>query len=47
MDSRATLMTERVGSGLVRALYATYVSYLPVEHSPTRCRSMATRVACL
>jgi UDP-2-acetamido-2,6-beta-L-arabino-hexul-4-ose reductase len=30
-DSRATLMTERVGSGLVRALYATYVSYLPVE----------------
>jgi UDP-2-acetamido-2,6-beta-L-arabino-hexul-4-ose reductase len=30
-DSRATLMTERVGTGLVRALYATYVSYLPVE----------------
>lgn len=30
-DSRATLMTERVGVGLVRALYATYVSYLPVE----------------
>ena len=30
-DSRNTLMTERVGSGLVRALYATYVSYLPVE----------------
>jgi UDP-2-acetamido-2,6-beta-L-arabino-hexul-4-ose reductase len=30
-DSRATLMTERVGSGLVRALYATYVSYLPPE----------------
>ncbi|GAA4012838.1 UDP-2-acetamido-2,6-beta-L-arabino-hexul-4-ose reductase [Actimicrobium antarcticum] len=30
-DSRTTLMTERVGSGLVRALYATYVSYLPVE----------------
>jgi UDP-2-acetamido-2,6-beta-L-arabino-hexul-4-ose reductase len=24
-------MTERVGAGLVRALYATYVSYLPVE----------------
>ena len=23
-------MTERVGTGLVRALYATYVSYLPV-----------------
>ena len=30
-DSRATLMTERVGTGLIRALYATYVSYLPVE----------------
>jgi UDP-2-acetamido-2,6-beta-L-arabino-hexul-4-ose reductase len=30
-DSRATLMTERVGAGLVRALYATYVSYLPPE----------------
>ena len=29
-DSRDTLMTERVGTGLVRALYATYVSYLPV-----------------
>jgi UDP-2-acetamido-2,6-beta-L-arabino-hexul-4-ose reductase len=30
-DSRATLVTERVGTGLVRALYSTYVSYLPVE----------------
>jgi len=30
-DSRTSLMTERVGTGLVRALYATYVSYLPVE----------------
>jgi len=30
-DSRQTLMSERVGTGLVRALYATYVSYLPVE----------------
>ncbi len=30
-DSRVTLMTEHVGTGLVRALYATYVSYLPVE----------------
>lgn len=30
-DSRDSLMTERVGTGLVRALYATYVSYLPVE----------------
>ncbi|PUE17950.1 capsular polysaccharide biosynthesis protein CapF [Limnohabitans sp. WS1] len=30
-DSRSTLMTERVGTGLVRALYATYVSYIPPE----------------
>ena len=30
-DSRSTLTTERVGTGLLRALYATYVSYLPVE----------------
>ncbi len=30
-DCRTTLMSERVGTGLVRALYATYVSYLPIE----------------
>lgn len=30
-ESRGTLMTERVGTGWIRALYATYVSYLPVE----------------
>lgn len=30
-NSRDTLMTERVGTGLVRALYSTYVSYLPLE----------------
>lgn len=30
-DSRASLTTERVGAGLVRALYATYMSYLPPE----------------
>ena len=30
-DSRSTLMTERVGTGLVRALYSTYLSYLPPE----------------
>ena len=29
--SRSTLMTERVGSGLARALYSTYVSYLPTK----------------
>ncbi|KQY84845.1 NAD-dependent epimerase/dehydratase family protein [Brevundimonas sp. Root1423] len=28
-ESRASLVSERVGTGLVRALYATYVSYLP------------------
>ena len=30
-NSRDTLTIDRVGTGLVRALYATYVSYLPVE----------------
>lgn len=30
-DSRSSLVTERVGAGLVRALYSTYVSYMPVE----------------
>lgn len=30
-ECRSTLMTERVGIGLVRALYSTYVSYLPAE----------------
>lgn len=30
-ESRNTLETERVGAGLKRALYATYVSYLPIE----------------
>ena len=28
---RSTLVTERVGTGLVRALYATYISFLPPE----------------
>ena len=28
-NCRGTLVSERVGTGLVRALYATYVSYLP------------------
>lgn len=30
-ENRNNLVTERVGTGLVRALYSTYVSYLPVE----------------
>lgn len=30
-DSRRSLVTERVGEGLTRKLYATYVSYLPTE----------------
>lgn len=30
-DSRTTLVTEAVGTGLTRALYSTYVSYLPPE----------------
>ena len=28
---RESLITERVGTGLIRALYATYMSYLPME----------------
>lgn len=30
-NCRSTLLSERVGTGLTRALYATYVSYLPVS----------------
>ena len=30
-ESRKNLITERVGSGLVRALYSTYMSYLPTN----------------
>ncbi len=30
-DSRSSLISERVGTGLARTLYATYVSYLPVD----------------
>lgn len=30
-NCRSNLVTERVGTGLTRALYATYVSYLPKE----------------
>jgi UDP-2-acetamido-2,6-beta-L-arabino-hexul-4-ose reductase len=30
-NSRKTLITETVGTGLLRALYSTYVSYLPPE----------------
>jgi UDP-2-acetamido-2,6-beta-L-arabino-hexul-4-ose reductase len=30
-ESRKTLLTPRVGDGLVRALYATYLSYLPTD----------------
>ncbi len=30
-DCRTSLMSERVGTGLIRALYATYLSYLPKE----------------
>jgi UDP-2-acetamido-2,6-beta-L-arabino-hexul-4-ose reductase len=28
-DSRTSLVTEKVGTGLIRALYSTYMSYLP------------------
>lgn len=30
-QSRETMVTPRVGTGLVRALYSTYLSYLPVD----------------
>ena len=30
-ESRASLISERVGTGLTRALYATYLSYLPTS----------------
>jgi UDP-2-acetamido-2,6-beta-L-arabino-hexul-4-ose reductase len=30
-SSRSSLLTERVGTGLLRALYSTYVSYLPTN----------------
>jgi UDP-2-acetamido-2,6-beta-L-arabino-hexul-4-ose reductase len=30
-NCRTSLVSERVGTGLTRALYATYVSYLPVD----------------
>jgi UDP-2-acetamido-2,6-beta-L-arabino-hexul-4-ose reductase len=30
-NSRTSLVSERVGAGFARALYATYLSYLPVE----------------
>ncbi|HDI3023483.1 TPA: capsular polysaccharide biosynthesis protein CapF [Cronobacter turicensis] len=31
-ESRNTLIIEEVGTGFVRALYSTWLSYLPVEH---------------
>jgi UDP-2-acetamido-2,6-beta-L-arabino-hexul-4-ose reductase len=30
-NCRSTLILERVGQGLIRALYSTYISYLPIE----------------
>ena len=30
-NSRKNLISERVGTGLVRALYSTYISYLPTD----------------
>lgn len=31
-DSRKSLITERVGTGFVRALYSTFLSYVPKKH---------------
>ncbi len=40
-NCRTSLISERVGKGLTRALYATYISYLPVDkfayNVPTYC----------
>ena len=30
-DCRSTLVSQRVGTGFIRALYSTYISYLPVK----------------
>jgi len=38
-NCRENLVSERVGAGLTRALYATYVSYLPVERFAYRLPS--------
>jgi len=46
-DSRASLVSERVGAGLVRALYSTYMSYLLPIRLATKCPSMRMRVAYL
>jgi UDP-2-acetamido-2,6-beta-L-arabino-hexul-4-ose reductase len=40
-DCRTTLMSERVGTGLVRALYATFVSYLPNDRFAYRVQQHA------
>lgn len=39
--SRTSLLTDRVGTGLVRALYSTYLSYLPPESFAYRVPSHA------
>lgn len=50
-ESRNTLMMNSVGSGLVRALYSTYVSYLPpsefVYNVPVHCDSRGAFVEML
>lgn len=40
-DSRDSLVSERVGTGLVRALYATYVSYLPPQQFSYKVKQYA------
>jgi hypothetical protein len=50
--SRASMITDRVGTGLVRALYSTYLSFLPPESfayevpkhgDPRACSSKCSR----
>lgn len=45
-DSRINLITERVGNGLVRAMYSTYLSYLPIKSFtyPLHCHGDARGV---
>jgi len=40
-NSRNSLLTERVGTGFLRALYATYISYLPINSFSYRLPSHA------
>jgi hypothetical protein len=46
-NCRTTLMTEQVGIGFIRALYATYVNYLPIRSFLKQCYGTLTLVVYL